>query len=61
MARVDEGLMQRPAPPAPRSFDVSEHLRTIGWQIVAWSPVIVLVVLSSNRISRSLQREGRLG
>ncbi|MGZ3410746.1 MAG: ABC transporter permease [Xanthobacteraceae bacterium] len=43
MARIDEGLM-RPAPPAPRSFEVPEFVRTFGWQVIAWSPVIVLLL-----------------
>jgi ABC-type nitrate/sulfonate/bicarbonate transport system permease component len=44
MAGVDETLM-RPTPRAPQSIEAADFLRTLGWQIVAWSPVIALVIL----------------
>ncbi len=44
MARIDEGLL-RPAPRAPGSPEVPEFVRTLAWQIVAWSPVIAVVIL----------------
>jgi ABC-type nitrate/sulfonate/bicarbonate transport system permease component len=44
MARVDEGLIQ-PAPPVSRSSEWVDALQTLGWQVIAWSPVIVLLVL----------------
>jgi ABC-type nitrate/sulfonate/bicarbonate transport system permease component len=51
MARVDEGLM-RPAPRAPDSFVLPDFARTFGWQILAWSPVIALLILWEG-VSRS--------
>jgi ABC-type nitrate/sulfonate/bicarbonate transport system permease component len=50
MARVNEGLIH--PPPASRSFEWGGAARTFGMQVLAWSPVIALLVIWET-ISRS--------
>jgi ABC-type nitrate/sulfonate/bicarbonate transport system permease component len=44
MARIEDSLT-RGAPRLPRAPEAPEFLRTLFWQVVAWSPVIALIVL----------------
>jgi ABC-type nitrate/sulfonate/bicarbonate transport system permease component len=43
MARVDDATAA-PAPTSPRPWEMPDWLRSFAWGLVAWSPVIVLLI-----------------